>query len=329
MAGSKIKKDKVEYQFSFPQVFPDGSQFSVYTTPKNEAMIIQHSSGSHIEFKSDGSIFIQSVKDLHLHEGTGSLVNSNEFRADNSTNRTDSDKVIEVKGKLKIKCDELDFEISKSGRIFSGTDLIVQSNNTIVKSTEAISIEPRKTLHIDTKEIRQRYLSQLTENATFEDEVSGNSSKGVNKQQTKTVGGARNTLNVSGNFTIRNDDPNGSISIYSKGYINLVAGMERVDVTGLYTETPSVLAKATYTNIVKPPAAGGKGQVGNGNYYEEITTDVILNHSLAGGGYIHNIVNGNFTQNIVNGSRLRNVSGSENVNIKGVQQINAALIFLN
>lgn len=323
MAGSKIKKDKVEYQYSFPWVFPDGSQFSVYSTPKNESLIIQHSSGSHIEFKSDGSVFLHSMKDFHVHRSAAGTVSTNEKRSDSSTTRTDADETIEVKGKLRIKCDELDLEISKTGRIYSGTDLFVQANNLIHKATEAITLEPRKTLHIDTKEVRQRYISQVTENGTKEDGGG--------------VGGARNTMNVSGNFTIRNDDPNGSISLYSKGYINIVSGMERVDIIGDYTDTPSSQAKATFTTIVKNPTQGGKGQIGNGDLYEEVSNKVTIKHTVDGGEYLHEVTQGNMTEKVlsgdfkqdVSGNRTRKVSGDETVTVSGIQRVTAKKIFLN
>lgn len=323
MAGSKIKKDRVEYQYSYPWVFPDGSQFSVYSTPNNETLVIQHSSGSHIEFKSDGSVFLHSMKDFHVHQSAAGSLSSDSNRSDNSTSRTEVDQTIEIKGKLRIKCDEFDLEINKTGRIYSGTDLFVQSNNLIAKSTEAITLEPKKTLHIDTKEVRQRYVSQVTENATKEDGGG--------------TGGARNTMNVSGNFTIRNDDPNGSISLYSKGYINIVSGMERVDIIGDYTDTPSQQAKATFTTIVKNPTQGGKGQVGNGDLYEEVANKVIIKHTQEGGDYTHEITTGNMTEKIlqkdysqeVAGNRTRQVSKDETINISGIQRVNAKKIFLN
>jgi hypothetical protein len=323
MAGAKIKKDKTEYQYSFPWVFPDGSQFSVYTTPKNETMVWQHSSGSHIEFKQDGSVFVRSLKDLHHHESSVGELSTDEKKAENSTSRTNVDKTFEVEGTLRFKCRKLEFEIEETGRIYAGTDLFIQANNVIAKATEGISLEPKKTLHVDTKEVRQRYISQVTENGTKEDGGG--------------VGGARNTMNVSGNFTIRNDDPNGSISLYSKGYINIVSGMERVDIVGDYTDQPSSQAKATFTTIVKNPTQGGKGKVGNGDLYEEVANKVTLKHTQEGGDYLHEVTTGdmtekvlqkNFTQEVAQ-DRKRKVQGNESVEITGTQRIKARQIYLN
>ena len=59
---AKIKDDegKQQYMNSFPQVWPDGSEFSVYSSEGQRRMLIKHASGSHIEFKDDGSVIIKA-----------------------------------------------------------------------------------------------------------------------------------------------------------------------------------------------------------------------------------------------------------------------------
>ena len=64
-AGSKIQDDNQEYQYTIPWVTPSGHEFTFYDTPENERLVIKHSSGSRLEFKADGSVFITSVKDIH------------------------------------------------------------------------------------------------------------------------------------------------------------------------------------------------------------------------------------------------------------------------
>ena len=108
-------------------------------------------------------------------------------------------------------------------------------------------------------------------------------------------------MNVYGNTIINNEDPKGGITLAAAGYLNLVCGAERVDVTGLYTKTPSTLAKATYTNIVNTPTAGTENKSSMpGDYYEEITTQ-----------------------------RQRTVGANETVAITGIQRVTAAQIYLN
>ena len=61
-AGSKIEDDKQEYQYSMPFISPSGHELSFYETPDNQRVVLRHTSGSHIEFKSDGSVFLKAVK---------------------------------------------------------------------------------------------------------------------------------------------------------------------------------------------------------------------------------------------------------------------------
>ena len=55
-AGSKVEDDKQEYQYSMPFISPSGHELSFYETPDNQRVVLRHTSGSHIEFKSDGSV---------------------------------------------------------------------------------------------------------------------------------------------------------------------------------------------------------------------------------------------------------------------------------
>jgi hypothetical protein len=293
-AGSKTSDDQQEYQFSHPFVTPAGHEFSFYDTPGNERLVIRHTSGSHIEFKADGSIFIKAVKDIHTHSGVLSSDSNAEKGSDTNTLRTNNDYAMEIGGKLTIKCSELDLEISGTGRVISGTDLIVSANNLIQKSTESISLEGTKSIYVDTKEIRERVVSRVSEVGTMEDGKNG----GVN------------VLNVSGNTVIKNDDVNGGISIMSAGYLNLVCGQERVDITGRYTENPSAEARATFTNKVYTPIKRNLLDVSTrpGDYYFSVGTDSTININL---------------------NSFNNVGLNEFTNVFGINVQRAAKLFLN
>ena len=65
-AGSQIPDQEQEYQYSMPFTTPSGHELSFYDTPENQRLVVKHTSGSHIEFKADGSIFLTAVKDLHM-----------------------------------------------------------------------------------------------------------------------------------------------------------------------------------------------------------------------------------------------------------------------
>ena len=72
-AGAKVQDERQEYQYSYPFITPSGHEFSFYDTPDNQRLVVKHSSGSHIEFKADGSVFIKAVGDLHQHSSVLSL----------------------------------------------------------------------------------------------------------------------------------------------------------------------------------------------------------------------------------------------------------------
>lgn len=346
MAGSKIRDDEQEYQYSLPFTTPSGHELTFYDTPNNQRVVISHTSGSHIEFKADGTIFLKSVKDIHTH---GSVLGAGgESDADTTTTRYDADHVLEVAGKLKIKCAELDFEVGSTASIAAGTDIHVGANQIIQKATESISLEGSKSIYMDTKEMRERTVSRRSEVGTMEGEGGE---------------GGVNILNVHGNAIIQNNDPEGGITISSKGYLNLVAGQERVDITGMWTATPSQEAIGTLTQkVFIPEEDTGPLNVSRpgGDYYFESQASSYMRYAsvqvdpkyvpyglqqeIQQGDTNLNTMVGNYDQqtaldkkvtvgkdNIedVGKDRIRNVGGEELVNIQGIQTIYAAKIFLN
>ena len=124
MSGSKIKDDKQEYQYSLPFTTPSGHTLVFYDTPDNQRVVLKHTSGSHIEFKADGSVFIKSVSDIHTHGSVVSGTSDIEKKSDTTTTRYDADTSIEVKGRLRIKCSELDLEVGDTARCKAGTDFL-------------------------------------------------------------------------------------------------------------------------------------------------------------------------------------------------------------
>ena len=345
-AGSKITDDAQEFQFSLPFVSPSGHEFSFYDTPDNQRLVIRHTSGSHMEFKADGSVFIKAVKDLHTHSSVASSQSAMAGGADNTTVRHDTDYTMEVAGRLRFKCDQLDFEIGSTGRIIAGTDLVLSSNNMINKATESISLEATKSLYVDTKEMKERIVSRKSETGTQEEGAPG----GVN------------VMNVHGNTIIQNDDVNGGITISSKGYLNLVCGQERVDLVGQWTDRPSTEAIGTFTTKVFVPEEPGTLSVsrpGGDVYFESessahynfastmvdpkyipygqqiIVTNGDANFDVQKGNYLGR-VSLNSTDMIglnrledVGLNRTRTVGANEAVEIQGIQTVRASKIFLN
>ena len=215
------------------------------------------------------------------------------------------------------------------------------------RATESISLEGTKSVYLDTKEFRERVVSRRSEVGTMEDGSPG----GIN------------ILNVHGNAVIRNDDPNGGITISSKGYLNLVAGQERVDITGMWTDTPSDEAVGTWTQKVFMPTEDiGPLNVSRpgGDYYFESETSAYYRYSSTtpdpkyapygyqvevqtGDTYLNTMI-GNYDQettldkNVTIGqnliedvgmARTRTVGKDENVDIQGIQTVKATKIFLN
>tara|TARA_B100000212_G_C27239174_1_gene475087 strand:- start:333 stop:782 length:450 start_codon:yes stop_codon:yes gene_type:complete len=143
-------------------------------------------------------------------------------------------------------------------------------------------------------------------------------------------GGGLNYMNVKGNFVINNTDPEGSITLMSKGYVNIVAGKERVDITGEYNKKPSTLGMGTFTNIV---LAGQKGaqdrSIIPGDYYFESAAGAYYKYAAALPGSSVSPLDG-YKEDVTLGNRTRNVKvGKEDVTIKLDQTIIAKKIFLN
>jgi hypothetical protein len=233
----QIQDEKQEYQYSTGFTTPSGHEFHFYDTPENERLVVKHSSGSHIEFKADGSVMIKSLKDLHLHSSiVSSAADGEGGGADTTTQKVDTDYTIDVGGTLNIKCANLNIESGGKTGIYSGTDMELKANNIMEKATEGISMEGAKSIYLDTDEFKQRSVTTRQETGSKEDGAPG----------------GQNILNVHGNAVIQNNDPLGGITISSKGYLNLVCAGERVDVTGVWVPTPSALGMATYTHLILP-----------------------------------------------------------------------------
>ena len=323
-AGAKIKDEEQEYQYSYPFVTPSGHEFSFYDTPDNQRLVIKHSSGSHLEFKADGSVFIKAVGDLHQHSSVLSSQSAAAAGADNTTLRYDADLTIEVGGRLRFKCSEYDMEAGKTAYQKAGTDFITAGNNVTNKATESVSIEGTKSIYMDTKELRERVVSRQSEQGTMEDSGKG----------------GLNVMKVYGNTVIQNDDPNGGITIASAGYMNLTCGKERIDLVGKYTTTPSAMGRGTYTTRVFAPQPRGVRDIATtmpGDYYFEshagahmrFATKAPGSNATPTFGLAQYVQTGDMLQRVETGDRTRFVAGDENVLIGGNQYIIAANIYLN
>ena len=322
-AGSKIKDDKQEYQYALPFVTPSGHEFTFYDTPENERLVIKHSSGSRLEFKADGSVFITSVKDMHTHGSILSTANENGQGADATTLRYDTDVNLVVGGRLSIKAQSLDLECGEYAKCYAATDFQIKGNHIIEKATQSIALEGAQAIHVDTKRYTERSVTHTVEEGTKEDGGQGGQS----------------ILNVHGDCIIKNDDPNGGITIKSQGYLNLVAGKERVDLVGQYTDNPGTEAVSTFTQKVRRPTPAGPLDVSTmpGDYYMETAAGVAYNLATQTGGSSISqtdglqqvVTQGDMTQNITAGNRERTVGLEENVVITGKQTIRASQIFLN
>ena len=191
------------------------------------------------------------------------------------------------------------------------------------KATESMALEGTKSIYVDTKEYRERSVTHKTEEGTMEDGGKGGIS----------------ILNVHGNAIIQNDDPTGGITISSKGYLNFVAGKERLDLVGQWVPEPGKLSQATFTQIIKRPTPAGQEDYSKvpGDYMFISEAGASYNYgtvtgssSLAPGfGLSQLVTQGNMQQTVAAGERIRNVALNETVTIGGIQKITAAKIFLN
>ncbi len=319
---SKIRDDegKQLYEESLPHVFPDGSEFSVYTSPENQRMVLRHTSGSHLEFKADGSVFIKAVKDLHINSSVASDTEGEEA----STIYVEGDMNYVTKGDFKIQCKNFDVSALENTRLHANGEMNTTANNTTMKSTEQMSIEPTKSLYISSKEMRESVASKTSAVGT---------SLGAGG---KPTGGVEIT-EVMGNAVIQNLDPKGGITIKSAGYLNIIAGAERVDVTGDIaalspTYINSVNGRATYTHLVRPnPGPNPRGipgsayfECGPGGYTQNIVGPVVRNQT---GVSLHNFI-GPYTETYT-AAKTKMVAGIETATILGIYKVTAAKIFLN
>lgn len=329
--SAKVQDSNQEYQYSYPFVTPSGHEFTFYDTPENQRVILRHTSGSHIEFKADGTVFLKAVKDLHLNS---SVLNkeTGQTNSEQTTIVVDNDLSVDVRGELKIKAKRIDMESGDATSIVAGTDMRVSGNNVIHKAAEQIALEGTKSIYLDTKEIRERVVSRISDAGSQEPLGSG----------------GQQVMNVNGNAIIRNNDPNGGITIQSAGYLNFVCGAERVDVTGdpilaamgagvvaamgNVSYIPSLNGRATYTHLVRPnPGYSPRGipgsayfEVGPGGYIENLAGPIIRNQL---GPSNHNYV-GPFIENY-KGTKTKGVAGADTSVIKGIYTVVAPKIFLN
>jgi len=334
---SKIQDENQKYEYSYPQAWPDGSEFSVYSTKDDGRVVLRHASGSSIEFKSDGSIMVKALGDIHLNSSTneesGTLVS-----ADRTSVHVDTDFDLVVRGDFNVTCEN--FDVTSHRSIKQTTNDFIQNNNTmILKSKEQISLESSKSVYMSAKEYTENVTKRI-------------SSIGEPSAANKNLGG-HNTMDVMGNTVIRNLDPKGGITIQSAGYLNLVCGGERVDLTGFVPAAtagkaflPSTMAKATYTHLVGE-GAGPIPRGVPGSVYWGVGTPTHAAPPLCGisRGWTQNIsgsyclqVTGEFaSENFIVPIKTETIAGksdklvnlTENIKVIGIYTLNAAKIYLN
>ncbi len=242
----QITDEKQEYQYSGGFSTPAGHHFNWYDTKENERLTITHSSGSHIEFKADGSVFIKSLKDLHTHSSVVSAASDESPGSSKGSELTShqigTDYTIDVQGVLKIKARQIQIEGHDTIHMLAGTDLEMKGTNTWIRAKEQIDIEGTTSIRMDTDECTQAFRT-LRQDIGTEDGEDGKK-------------GGFHKITNHGNFIIEQSDETAAMTIRSKGYLNLVAGQERVDLVGKYVEKPSEIAKegvATWTQKCMKP----------------------------------------------------------------------------
>ena len=333
-AGSKIQDTNQDERYQQVQVWPDGSSFEVYSTPDNQRLAVTHSSGSRIEFKADGTVFIKAIKDLHMNSSVASSQSDSIKGSDTTTQRIDTNLVMEIDGRLNIKCSEFNMEVGSTARVNAGTDMTLTCNNLIEKATESISMQGQKSIYVDTKEMKERVVFKDAEVGTDED----------------TGQGGLSVLNVYGNALIQNKDVNGGITIAAAGYLNLMCGAERVDVIGKYVPDGTCLpfAVGTFTTQVFTPTVASpqnksimpgdyvfNSQAGASYTYaltapgSSVVPAAGLNEVVTLGNHLHTVAVGNQVATVAAGNRVRTVGLNETVTIGGIQKVTAAQIYLN
>jgi hypothetical protein len=324
---AKIKDDegKQLYSRSFPEVFPDDSELSVYSSQDNSRVLIKHKSGSHIEFKNDGSVFIKANKDLLVHCGIESeTMGEGDGNPSISAIHCDSDLLLNVAGQLKVDCKRFDLYAKEAGYVNTSGDFNVNANNNILRAKEQVSLEPTKSLYVSTGELRENITTRTTE--------AGSKPSGKNK----AIGG-QNVTRVSGHHVIENTDPKGGITIKSAGYLNIVTAAERIDITGDPSAVkagydPTPFGKATYTHIIKPYAGPTPKGVPGSSYFQcgpggltEMITGPVKRTNI---GSTEHTFTGPFEEQY-DVDKVKNVMGPEEATITGKYVVKAQLIFLN
>ena len=310
-----------KYEYTNPIVFPDGSEITCYSSKDNRRMLIKHSSGSHIEFKNDGTLVVKAVKDLHLNSSVNSATIGDGNEDAGITNiKAESDLNINVAGKLTISCKEFQVVGKDTVKMNTSGDFIMDGNNVINKAKEQISMEGTKSMYVSTGELRENVVTRSSEIGT---------PKGGN------IGG-QSTMKVNGHFVIENMDPKGGITIKSAGYTNILTAAERIDLTGIPGVAspifdPTPMGLGTYTHNIGPyPGPTPKGIPGTAVF--TCTAGLVENiggvRSTNIGGSRITAIGGKDTTNI-GLLKVTNTGGPTIFNSEVFFKVNAPMIFLN
>lgn len=315
-----------QYQYTNPIKFPDGSEITCYSSPNNRRMLIKHSSGSHIEFKNDGTLVVKAVKDLHLNSSVNSATMGDGNEDASITNiKAESDLNLNVAGKLTISCKEFDLVAKDTAKMNTSGDFKVKANNIISTADEQISLEGVKSTYISTGELREKVVTRTSEVGTMEGPANNAPTGGQVKQS------------VMGHFVLENLDPKGGITIKSSGYMNIVSAAERIDLTGhpaaispVFDPTPFGLA--TYTHIVGPnPGPTPKGVPGSA-YFQCGPGPNMINifgpETKAVVGPTFHSYAGPFNE-VYGSAKVKTVGLAEKATITNAYVVTAAMIFLN
>ena len=314
---AQIKDEKQEYQYSQGWTTPSGHEFHQYETPENERFVVKHASGSHVEFKADGSIFIHALKDIHYTSSTLSTQVDSETSskgAEVTTNRIGTNFTLDCLGDFNLKCRRFNLEIGQTGNITAGEDLEMKAKNSMVRGSESVAVEGTKSIYMDTDEMVTRAVAQKSEIGTDEDKGKGGT----------------NIINLNGHAVINNTDANGGITIASKGYLNLVCGQERIDVVGKYEgvkDNPSQEGVSTFTTKVYQPSEGGGQDLSGvpGDMHVESDAGITFIHENKAKGSTQNPKDGRNVTLKKGDDTLLVQKGDQNITIeKGDQNIKVA-----
>ena len=241
----QITDEKQEYQYAGGFTTPAGHHFNWYDTKENERLTITHASGSHIEFKADGSVFIKSLKDLHTHSSVVSSASDGSPGSSKGSELTSkqigTDYTIDIQGVLKVKARQIHIEGHDTVHVLAGTDLEMKASNTWIRAKEQIDIEGTSSIRMDTDECTQAFRTLRTDVGTEEGEDGKK--------------GGFYKLKTHGTMIFEQSDETAAFTVSSKGYANYVCGLERVDLIGKYEERPSTIAqegKVITQKVVEP-----------------------------------------------------------------------------